>query len=344
MLAQPPRLLWRIAVGVIILFAARPDVARAQIKHNDFTGLNDPFSTSNAQPVVINPDQMGITGNSLFVGKMPSLNSHLNDSRATLTGNSFNKTTSPLSGDMANTSQWKSNFPLGPNLPLKMAPNSPTRQPQLLANMQKNSALNDFTNRSRLDQHEVGPSKFTDGYTFHAVDNGTQLAEVGHELSLQDVNRYQFQGSFSGQPGLPVTHAGGTVDQASISGGSLGKITSGDSLFDTNSMPVSHPRSGSAIAPNFITTGGTIPYNTRRGISTTGGPLGSGGGPTQYDEVLPDFKTLGPSGKSPAEMPSGTSLLPSGTYTSPSDKDGNRMPIQVDAPEVVIKGDVEVKK
>jgi hypothetical protein len=338
--------LWRIAVGVIFLFTAGPGLACAQIKHNDFTGLNSPFSTTQASPVVINPDQMGITGNSLFVGKLPSLNGHMNDSRATLTGNSFNKTTSPLSGEMASTSQWKSNFPLGPNLPLKMAPSSPTRQPQLLASMQKNSVLDDFTNRDRLDQHQVGPSKFTDGYTFHAVDNGTQLAEVGHELSLQDVNRYQFQGSFSGTPGLPVTHAGGTVDQANVSGGSLGKITSGDSLFDTNSMPVSHPRSGSAIAPNFITTGGTIPYDTRRGISTNGGPLGgsSGSGSTKFDEVLSDYKSVGVAGNTAPEIPSGRSLLPSGNYTTPKADDGTSAPLQVTAPEVIIKGDVDVQK
>jgi hypothetical protein len=331
----------------MIFFVAGPGLLRAQIRHNDFTQLNSPFSTSNASTVMISPGQMGITGNSFFVGTLPNLNSGINQSRSSLANESFQKNLSSLNGQMATSSQWKSNFPLGPNLPLKMAPTSPTRQPQMFASMQRDSSLNDYTGRDRLEQHEVGPSKFTDGYTFHAVDNGTQLQQVGRELSLQDINRYQFQGSFSGEPGLPVTHAGGNADMASISGASLSNITSGQSLFDANTMPTSHPRSGGAVAPKFITTHGTMPYEPGRGNSmpytTLGAPSGGGlnaeksqpGYKTTSDETVQQSATTQQSGKSQNYMPTG-SLIPSGTYT-PTSASGSQLPIQVDDPEVIEK-------
>ncbi len=343
-MAQPRRQFWRIAACLVILVTAGPGLARAQIRHNDFTEMSSTFSTNQASSVLISPGQMGISGPSMFVGTLPNLDSSVNDKRATLTGNSFQKTFSTLNGQMAG-SQWKSNFPLGPNLPLKMAPSSPMHQPQMADSMQKNSPLNDFASRDQLDQHEVGPSKFTDAYTFHAVDNGTQLAEVGHELSLQDINRYQFQGSFSSAPGLPVTHAGGATDLPSVSGGSLSNITSGDSLFDSGSMPTSHPRSGAAVAPNFITTGGTIPYNPTRGTSPSSSvPLGasSNGGPAPNDSTdgfsvpLQHSASAQSSNKPQNIMPTG-GLIPSGTYepTSPS---GKELPIQVDQGEVIVRG------
>jgi hypothetical protein len=335
----PSRFLRQIAVAVLLLNAG-VGVARAQ-HHNDFTSVNGTFSTSQASPVMISPSQMGISapaGKNLFIGSLPSLSDSINNTdRSTLSGQTFSKFNSPINGDKSTAPQWKTNFPIGQNLPLKMAPSPQMKKPQMLTNMENKSALNDYTNRGNLESHQSGPPKFTDGFTFHAVDNGTQLEQAGRDLSLQDVNRYQFQGSFSSQPGLPVVHAGGQGNKMSVSGSSLSSIANSPTLFDSNSMPTSSVRSGASVAPRVITSEGSMaymPHNPLSPISLGGADSKSGGG---YQTIAQG--SLAPSDSNAKSTSLSGGIYHTGSYTIPTSAGGSAVPIDVDTPEYIIHGD-----
>ncbi len=334
MFGLPHRQVRFVAASLLLSLAAGAGTARAQIKHNDFTTMNTPFSTSSASPVLISPEAVGYTSQSFFVGKTPSLNTHVNDSRATLPSNGLGVTYSPLDGKVAGSPQWKSNFPLGNLLSQKMAPTPDTRYPQFQASMSKDSPLSRFTSSSQLKPNTSAPSTFTDAFTFHAVDNGTQLEQVGRALSLQDVNRYQFQGSFSGTPGLPVTHAGGTSNQASFSGSNLSNLTSGSKLFDSDTV-ASRIRSGGEVSPRLVTSDGTIAYG-----SNLSGPFGGGVSTPEVRMPLKQTRAQQTTNGQPSSVLPKGAILPSGSY-APTSKTGRTINFDVSEPEFIGKNVTE---
>ncbi|HTB63135.1 MAG TPA: hypothetical protein VK737_06065 [Opitutales bacterium] len=332
----------RQITSAVLLLGAGVGVAHGQIQHNDFTSMNGTFSTNSATPVMISPGQMGISaasGKNLFIGSLPNLNQALNSSKSSLGGQSFSKFNSPMNAQKGTAPQWKTNFPIGQNLPLKMAPSAEMKKPQMLSNMENKSALNDYTNRDNYEAHQMGPPKFTDGFTFHAVDNGTQLEQAGRDLSLQDVNRYQFQGSFSNTPGLPVVHAGGQGSQVTLSGSSLSSISNSSTLFDSNSMPTSQVRSGASVAPRVLTSEGTMAYMPHNplGSSRLGVSDGSSRGmQTVAQETVPSSNSGSTGG---GLFPLGSTFTRPGSYSVPDKSNGKDIPVDMDDAEIIVRGD-----
>jgi hypothetical protein len=342
-------------LAVTGLFLAGGDSASAQ-RHNNFQQLNSQFSTGSATGVFLEPDQVmgtGLTGadgsSSKFIGRLPgtltsqlntgfsetlpSINHGLTGSHSNLSSKSFSGSTSSLNGDMDSSPMWRSNFPLGRNFPMKMAPAADTRQPQMSSTLQRNSSLNDATAYDRWKKPAQAPDKFTDAFVFHTTDNSKQLQQVGQELSLQDINRYQFQGEFSSEPGLPITRAGGDSNAVTTTGGQL---LHSPKLFDLN--PTNTIPSGGAISPRIITSEGSEPY-------LPGTPASSGTAPRPVQQNI-----SAPAGQTPSraqtnqEVPASTSttrseipkheaVLPQGKYqfTTPG---GTKVPVEVDAPEI----------
>ena len=341
------------------LFLAGTSRVSAQIRNNNLKQLNSQFSTGAASGVFLEPDQVlgtGLTGpngeSSKFIGRLPSsltaqlntgfsetlpsINQGLNGSHSTLSSKNFDTSFSSLNGDMNNSPIWRSNFPLGGNFPTKMAPSSNVRQPQMSSTLQHNSSLNDYTAYDRWKSPKPAPDKFTDAFVLHTTDNSQQLQQVGRELSLQDINRYQFQGEFSSGNGLPITHAGGDTDQVT---GSNGKILHTPKLFDFNPGLGNTVPSGSSVSPRIITSEGSQPY-------LPGTPVSSGTSTTKpaqqslsmtpaqtSGEPKPSQTTPGGSTTLRGEIPKHEAVLPQGKYqfTTP---DGNKIPVEVDAPEV----------
>jgi len=348
-------------LAVTGLFLAGTGRASAQ-RYNNFQQLNSQFSTGSATGVFLEPDQVmgsGLTspsgGSSSFVGRLPgsltsqlntgfsetlpSVNQGLTRSHSNLSSKSFSGSTSSLNGDMDSSPMWRSNFPMGPNFPTKMAPTSSMREPQMSTTMQRNSSLNDYTAYGRWKKPAPGPDKFTDAFVFHTVDNSQQLQQVGRELSLQDINRYQFQGEFSSEPGLPITHAGGATDQVTTNDGQL---LHSPKLFDSSSA--NFAPSGGAVSPRMITSEGSQPYSP-------GSPSGSGSNfmkPAQQSSSAPVRETSSVpkqnqpapanNSNSPSEIPKHEAVLPQGKYqfTTP---DGNKVPVEVEPPEITIEND-----
>jgi hypothetical protein len=334
--------------------------ARAQIRNNNFKQLNSQFSTGAASGVFLEPDQVmgtAMTGtdgtatsfvsrlpsslgsqiNSGFSETLPGINQRLNDSRATLPDNTFDTKFSSLNGQMSGSPLWKSNFPMGRNFGIKMAPSSDLRRPQMSSNMQRISSLNKDTSYKNLKTRTNAPEKFTDAFVFHTNDNSKQLQQVGQELSLQDINRYQFQGSFSGDPGLPITHAAGDSDQVTTTGGALMHTPK---LFDFNpTVP-----SGGAVAPRIITSDGSRPYvPTKKSSFASGSTITKSALPSSSSNPASNSPRQSASPSAPTnsppnrgEIPKNEAVLPQGKYeyTTP---DGSKLPVELDAPEVIIE-------
>jgi len=345
----PSSLRWLSIVAYSGLFLSGGGVAQAQILHNDFTRQSSQYNSSSASTVLISPDAFGSTmsqkyddngkpvssswfiGNSAHLGEMksftgglPGINNHVNDSRATMPANTFNNHLSNLNGKMTDSPMWQDSFPKGRDFPTKMAPSPNQRLPQMQSSMQRDSSLNDYTSFDRWKDHKTGPDKFTDAYTFHtAADQGPQLEQVGKELSLQDLNRYQFQGSFSSDPGLPITHAAGDLDQVHTDGGSL---VNQPRLFNFSIKPSGQIRSGGEVAPNVITSNGKHPYLPKA-------PRDEG--------PAPDFSAAANGNKVSALPTASAGLIPAGTYETKT-PGGPNMSIQLSAPQVFVGGDAEI--
>jgi hypothetical protein len=332
-------------------------------RQNNFQQLNSQFSTGSATGVFLEPDQVMGTAmtsgdgssanfvsrlpgsltsqmNTGFAEELPGVNQRLSGSRATLPANTFDSKLSPYNGQMSNSPQWHNSFPMGHNFPVKMAPTPNTREPQMSSNMQRNSSLNDYTAYDRWKEHTPAPDKFTDAFTLHTSDNSKQLQQVGKELSLQDINRYQFQGSFSGEPGLPVTHAAGNSDQITTTGGG---IRNNPKLFDYNASAISTVPSGGAVTPKVITSEGPRPYlptgDGSTGTTTTKYPWSS----SKQSSEAGSGQTSGagsPSKDLPVrgEIQKIDGMAPEGKYqyTAP---DGSKVPVELDAPEILIQQD-----
>jgi hypothetical protein len=338
--------------------------ARAQIHNQNYQKLNSQFSPGSAMGTFLEPDQLLGSGmsdadgsSSHFVGrlptsltsqlntgfseKLPSVNQGVNSSRSSLSSHSFGTQYSPLNGDMSDSPMWRSNFPLGRNFPINMAPTSGTRQPLMSSNMQRISKLNDATAYNHQKTQQTAPDKFTDAFVFHTTDNSKQLAEVGKQLSLQDINRYQFQGSFSGEPGLPITRAAGDASQVSATGGSLSK---GPKLFEFAPSQGNSVPSGGSVAPRIITSEGSRPYLPTKqnslGASTslTKSTLSSSNSSTPSSAPSSSSSQSNTDTAVRGEIPKHEAFLPQGKYqyTTPS---GSKLPVELDAPEVIIEND-----
>jgi len=346
------------------LFLAGAGQAHAQIRNNNYKQLNSQFSTGAATGVFLEPDQvMGTAmsspdgGGSSFVNRLsssfssqintgfsetlPGLNQHLNNSRATLPSNTFDTTYSSLNGQMSGSPLWKSNFPMGRNFTIKMAPTKDSRQPLMSENMQRNSSLNDYSAYDHWKSPKTAPDKFTDSFVFHTTDNSKQLQQVGQELSMQDINRFQFQGSFSGEPGLPITHAAGESDQVVATNGQL---LHSPKLFDFSPNASNTVPSGGAVAPRVITSEGSRPYVPTKKSSfglgstitrTALHPVQSSSTNTTASQSSSESSQSG-TGFNRGEIPKNEAMLPQGKYeyTTPT---GSKLPVELDAPEVIIE-------
>ena len=226
---------------------------------------------------------------------------------------------------------------MGRNFPTKMAPTPGLRQPQMSSDLQRNSSLNDYTAYERWKKPTQTPDKFTDAFVFHTTDNSKQLQQVGRELSLQDINRYQFQGEFSSQSGLPITHAGGDADQLSTSNG---QIMHTPKLFDFNPGMANTVPSGGAVSPRIITSDGSRPYLPgtpgSSGTTTTTKSLlqnNVASAPQTSAGLKPNQAAAASTTTSRGEIPKNEAVLPQGKYqfTTPA---GNKVPVEVDAPEI----------
>jgi hypothetical protein len=338
-------------------------VAQAQIHHIDYTTMNPQFSTNpmgfkftDAQSLPgsastldskwmsqIDPSWLGKM-NSFGAGQTPGMNEYLGSQRFS-TGPDQRPTYSPFNGKTAPNS-WQSSFPRGDNLPMKMAPVASTRRPQMSDMFKTDPNFNQFDTNNQW-QHAAGPSKYTDAFVFHANDNGQQLASIDQELSMQDVNRYQFHSSNSSEPGLNITHAGG--GQVEVTGGSLNNTPG---LFDFKSTslttPTSEVRSGGPVAPRIITSQGSLPYSPTREGSLPATPLtvqtqapraSSSPYVAPYSRksaaaapVMPGIQIA------PAKTPA-PSLIPQGTYLPP--RDGVNTPVEYGPKQIWVDIDGE---
>lgn len=279
----------RAAMWVALLCLAGSGRARAQ-PHNDFSQASSAFTQSNVtfstqEPkVMLGPTFGGTilsngqptTGNNVSqsVGGRKILDSQFNTSAAGESAAGFNQTwngnkiNENLNGSRVIMGKYDANyssfngkevtgafrtaFPQGPNLQLKMMPDANTSRPQFAAQDQKFASWNDSTAPNQLWEKNTGPSKFSDAVVIqsHLGDQAAQMQALGHELSMQDINRYEFSGSNSSEPGLPVIKAGGSINASSA-----GTLSTGPALFDpweSSSAPTSQVHSGAAVAPHML--------------------------------------------------------------------------------------------
>ncbi len=244
---------------------------------------------------------------------------------------------SSMSGQMASSPEWSKQFPVPNSISQKMFPQPGTRDPQLDSSMQKYSSLNDFTDDSKFRPHQSGPSKYSDSFVFHTTEQDSPIQQVGKQLSLQDINRYMFQGEHSGEPGLPTTHAGSS-GQPTFTGTSL---TSSPATFDGSAFPSGGVVTGTANQMHLITPNGARPYGPMvggSGSSSINRPanqsapsydLSSGG----YNMVYSQPQAVKDNGN---KNVSGSAFMPSGTFT-PKVADG-APPVQMtfESPEMKV--------
>ncbi|HVU37254.1 MAG TPA: hypothetical protein VHC95_02885 [Opitutales bacterium] len=352
----PIRVVSRLAAAVIVFGAAGAGVAQAQVRHNDYTLMNSQFTPQQPASFYMDPSSIASQlnpGMQRFIGRAPNLDKFLSINQATLPKGNLTFGNSSLNGRMDPNLSLKDRYPLPPSLANKMYPGSTdTRQPMMDSTLQgKYSIYNDSGQPGGLMTHTAGPSKFTDAFVFHTADKDTpQLEQVGRELSLQDINRYQFQGSFSSQPGLPSTHAGDpNASQPTFSGSAL---TSGPATFDGGALQSGRVLSGTSNQLRVITPNGSQPYQPML-LGASGNNLASGSSPAPANRDAPtqsapknnDFETVysqthdvATSAANPGSqkvLPQ-TAFMPSGTYT-PKTAGGTSIPMTFDEPRVIIQ-------
>lgn len=351
----PSRLILRLAAAVIIFGAVGAGVARAQILHNDYTKMNSQFAPQQPASFYMDPSSIASQlnpGMQRFIGRAPNLDKFLSINKATLPKGNLTFGNSSLNGQMDPNLSLQDRYPLPPDLANKMYPGSTdTRQPMMDSTLQgKYSIYNDSGQPGGLMTHTTGPSKFTDAFVFHTADKDTpQLEQLGRELSLQDINRYQFQGSFSGQPGLPSTHAGDPNSTQPVFSNSA--LTSGPATFDGGALQSGRVLSGTSNQLRVITPNGSHPYEPML-LGSSGNSLAPGSSnpanrnaPTQSTSKNNDFETVysqahdvASSAANPGSqkvLPQ-TAFMPSGTYT-PKTADGTSIPMTFDEPRVIIQ-------
>ncbi len=328
------RALRKLPVLAMLLFSvASVGRVQAQIKHIDYTTMNQRISPQGAANYYMAPDPQSQPGMERFVGKAPNTDKFISLNHANLTKGNLTMGNSPLNGKMDNVPLWQKMYSSPGNLTEKSYPQTSTKDPQMdSALQQKFSGFNSAGQYDQLKPHQSGPSKYTDSFTFHTEDNNKPLEDVGHELSLQDINRYQFQGSHSGAPGLPSTHAGSNSDP-SITGSAL---ANGPATFDGDALQSGRVLSGTSNQMRLITPNGSRPYqpmqlgSTNNSSGLTGGQAPAPG----YDTVYSESQSLRSDRSSAANL-KGAAFMPSGQYT-PTTSSGSAVPMSFDAPKMII--------
>jgi hypothetical protein len=260
-------------------------------------------------------------------------------------GGNLNTSTSSLSGQMNQSPLWKNSYNTQPgNLPQKMSSQFNSGNTSANSLWQKNSPYSSQPYDGQLDSHISGPSKFTDAFVFHTADsypNSSGLSQVGRELSLQDINRYMFQGSQSSEPGLPVTEAGGTAGQPNFSNST--SLTSLPATFDGMALRGGVVHSGTSDEMQVMNQDGTKPYQPPQGGLSANLPA-----PTNYttstEKQDSAFDTVysqtmqqsSANNGSSSALPSGASLMPAGTYQATT-ANGQSIPVQTSAPRMFIQ-------
>jgi hypothetical protein len=297
----PGRLLCRAAA---LLFSLAALTAHAQVHHMDYTLQNGQFSTGTTSS----------TFGQSWNAKTPNIDQSVNGQRIVM--GSYETKMSSLNG-MQGPYDWRTAFPESKNLELKMMDQPEMREPQMGDMNGQQSSLSHYTNYSEW-QHPSGSPKFSDSWVLHTGQSSAQSGQSGPEMSLQDINRYDFRASRSSEPGLPVTHAGtGAGEDGSASAGNL---INTPALFDFGggkelavAPTTSAVHSGGMVAPQMISPSGEV--NT---LDASHHDISSSSEPSS----LPD-STAPVAGSAPGPMPS---LAPKNQYGAP--RDGVNTPVE----------------
>jgi len=241
-----PRTLGRaFRVAAVLLFAGLAAVpARAQVRPINVTQQNTEFSPTSSS---------GTFGQS-WNASMPNIDQSVNGQRITM--GSYDTKMSPFNGQQG-PYDWRTAFPQFRTLDLKMMDQPETNEPDMAPINGQQASLSHYTNYGEW-QHPVGVAKFSDSWVLHTAVPDSSASPSGKELSLQDINRYEFRASRSSEPGLPVTHAGTGGDVTST-----GTLVNTPALFDygdgsLQSAPTSQVHSGGMVAPALISPSGEI--------------------------------------------------------------------------------------
>jgi len=243
MMPRAPGRAFRVAA--VLLFAglaAAP--ARAQVRPINVAQQNTEFS----------PGATAGTFGQPWNSALPNIDQSVNGQRIIM--GMYDTKMSPFNGAQG-PYDWRTAFPQFRTLDLKMMDQPETNEPGMAPSNGQQSSLSHYTNYGEW-QHPVGVAKFSDSWTLHTGIPDSNTAPSGKELSLQDINRYEFRASRSSEPGLPVTHAGSGGDASSA-----GTLVNTPALFDfgdgaMQSVPTSQVHSGGMVAPTMISPSGEI--------------------------------------------------------------------------------------
>ena len=237
-----------LRVAAVLAFAGLAAVAaHAQVRPLNMTQQNSQFA----------PTQSSGTFGQSWNARQPNLDQSVNGQRITM--GTYDTKMSSFNG-MQGPYDWRTAFPQSRTLDLKMMDQPEMREPDMGALNGQQSSLSHYTNYSEW-QHPSGSPKFSDTWVLHTgTASSANSSPTSQELSLQDINRYEFRSSRSNEPGLPVTHAGSGADGS----GSGGALVNTPALFDFGDgnglrpASTSQVHSGGMVAPQMISPNGEI--------------------------------------------------------------------------------------
>jgi hypothetical protein len=234
-----------LAVGAFALWGAGWGVARAQMGTLDATQVNSEFSPTTTSARFGEP----------WNAKMPSMNQNFSGKEVTL--GKYNWDYSSLNGKKG-PYDWRTMFSgNGKMMPLRMMTQPSQREPTMMDRYNgldsplNQSASYDQWRQPHLDQ------QYQDMWVLHTGEHLPSAHQTGQELSLQDLNRYDFRGTRSSEAGLPVTHAGTETSP------SAGPLVNTPALFDfggskgLSAAAPSQVRSGEMVAPQMMRPDGS---------------------------------------------------------------------------------------
>jgi hypothetical protein len=243
MLPRAPGRAFRAAA--VLLFAGLAAAsARAQVRPINVTQQNTEFSPTSTS---------GTFGES-WNSSLPNIDQSVNGQRIIM--GMYDTKMSPFNGQQG-PYDWRTAFPQSRTLDLKMMDQPETNEPDMAPINGQQASLSHYTNYSEW-QHPSASPKFSDTWVLHTGIADSSSQPSGKELSLQDINRYEFRASRSSEPGLPVTHAGTGGDATTA-----GTLVNTPALFDfgdgsLQSAPTSQVHSGGMVAPQMISPSGEI--------------------------------------------------------------------------------------
>jgi hypothetical protein len=218
--------------------------AHAQVRNLNMTEMNSQFATGTSSS----------TFGQSWNAKMPTMDESVNGQRIMM--GMFDTKMSALNG-MQSSPQWSTPFSNNHMMETKMMDQPQMQEPTMDRYNGQLSSLSHYSDYGEW-QRPGGVPRISDAYVLHSGEYTPSDQNTSQELSLQDINRYDFRASRSSEPGLPVTHAGGGGEDSS--GGSL---VNTPALFDFGngkglSAPTSQVHSGGAVAPSMITPSGEV--------------------------------------------------------------------------------------